>query len=510
MAIDPDFEVNDLGSLLGGFPAIDDTVKTDAMQQLMNYFKNAQKNPLTEEQIAELMRIQSPSGAKFTVDDSAAPQFQGFLNDLEGTGYKIDPNQSGGYADRNIAGTNTRSKHSTGQAIDINWTNNPEGGKHDLPSNTGELAAKHGLIWGNNWTNRKRGPDAMHFEVGGTPQTNYPNGVTPVANGPAEYDGGTYQRTTVPPPGQQPPVQQVSAQSSAPATFQVPKPQRASDVQNSQETGGTWSNWLSEPGNRSLLIGMGLQLMVPQWGNPMSQLGQALGNGVASAAGHLQTIRDQETQDLKLGDQELDRRSREKIAEGNQANRVEVAGLRSAAALEKLKMSKGPTTAKEMDIFNKAKRDALIQLQKENNDMLSPNYQKHGTPEDMEMKAEEAATRALQSNRATFGSADESVPAPKASDTTSGKKASPSESGGSVPTVPGQNSPAGKSTIPTPNVSFEEAIKNPKIQAAIKNPEGRKYLETYYPQFRSKIADYLGEKPKKGQSADFYSSGDGE
>jgi hypothetical protein len=121
-------------------------------------------------QEADLSTFDAPGGAKFTVARKVAPQFQGFLNELAGSGYSINPQASGGYNNRNIAGSNRPSQHAFGNAIDLNWDQNPRGtAKSNLPPNVGDIAAKYGLTWGGTWKN----PDPMHFEasqiMGGQP-----------------------------------------------------------------------------------------------------------------------------------------------------------------------------------------------------------------------------------------------------------------------------------------------------------------------------------------------------
>jgi hypothetical protein len=113
----------------------------------------------------DLVSVQSPSGVRFTVARSAAPQFTSFLSDLEGSGYKLNQQNSGGYNPRNIAGTNTPSQHSFGLAIDVNSDLNQRGATtaSNLPANTADLAAKHGLTWGGGWSGDTRDP--MHFEI---------------------------------------------------------------------------------------------------------------------------------------------------------------------------------------------------------------------------------------------------------------------------------------------------------------------------------------------------------
>lgn len=106
--------------------------------------------------------IRTAGGTPFTVAAQYAPRFEGLLNDLEAGGYAIDPNQSGGFNKRNIAGTNTPSQHSFGRAVDINWNDNPRGGQGKIdPVVARELAQKYGMKWGGDWKN----PDPMHFEV---------------------------------------------------------------------------------------------------------------------------------------------------------------------------------------------------------------------------------------------------------------------------------------------------------------------------------------------------------
>lgn len=132
-----------------------------------------------------LTNIRAPSGASFRVNKAAAADFQGFLTDLEATGYKINPAESGGHAHRQITGGEGLSEHAYGAAIDINSSANPfsaAGEKvTDLPPNIAELAAKHNLEWGGNWTSPV---DTMHFQWRG------PGGAAPggIAAAPDKVD----------------------------------------------------------------------------------------------------------------------------------------------------------------------------------------------------------------------------------------------------------------------------------------------------------------------------------
>jgi hypothetical protein len=111
----------------------------------------------------ELVTIKTRGGVPFTVAREAAPRFQGLLDDLEKNGYPLKSGESGGYNDRNIAGTNTKSQHAFGNAVDVNWNDNPRGGAQPSmpPFLADSLARKHGVSWGGTWNN----PDPMHFEV---------------------------------------------------------------------------------------------------------------------------------------------------------------------------------------------------------------------------------------------------------------------------------------------------------------------------------------------------------
>ena len=100
--------------------------------------------------------------------------FQGFIDELESTGYTI--RNIGGYVRRQAVGSNRWSYHASGAAIDINVPNPvingspngyfsprpPDAPITDMPANTAQIAAKHGLGWGGAW---KSIDDAMHFSA---------------------------------------------------------------------------------------------------------------------------------------------------------------------------------------------------------------------------------------------------------------------------------------------------------------------------------------------------------
>ncbi|MFA5071269.1 MAG: glucosaminidase domain-containing protein [Candidatus Pacearchaeota archaeon] len=110
-----------------------------------------------------LATIRTKSGKTVSVSSKYAANFQGFINELESTGYVIK--QLGGYNYRaNVNDPSKLSYHSFGAAIDINESSNPNGStKTDLPANVGQIAAKYGIDWGMNFTRTK---DPMHFSIG--------------------------------------------------------------------------------------------------------------------------------------------------------------------------------------------------------------------------------------------------------------------------------------------------------------------------------------------------------
>lgn len=106
-----------------------------------------------------LAKITTESGKSTWVAEEHAAKFQGFINDLQATGYKI--NDLGGYNYRaNVNNPKYLSYHGLGAAIDINPAQNPNGtNKTDMPKETADLARKWGLGWGMSFQ------DPMHFSA---------------------------------------------------------------------------------------------------------------------------------------------------------------------------------------------------------------------------------------------------------------------------------------------------------------------------------------------------------
>ena len=135
--------------------------------------------------MSSLTTFKTRGGAPFTVAGQHADKFRALLDELEAAGYAIDPGQSGGYNDRNIAGTNKLSNHAHGAAVDVNWNANARGGQGDIPADLARsLASKHGMTWGGDWKN----PDPMHFEIAGNVAPLASGGPTDPGYVPPSYD----------------------------------------------------------------------------------------------------------------------------------------------------------------------------------------------------------------------------------------------------------------------------------------------------------------------------------
>lgn len=119
---------------------------------------------------APIVTIRDGQGHSVQVNKSVADEFKAFLRALKRKGYNID--SIGGYANRNIAGTSTRSLHSYGLAIDINPSLNPVSYGNNMQTNfphyIKRLARRYGLAWGGAWHGSKNDPMHFSFPMFGT------------------------------------------------------------------------------------------------------------------------------------------------------------------------------------------------------------------------------------------------------------------------------------------------------------------------------------------------------
>jgi hypothetical protein len=114
-------------------------------------------------------------GLTAQVSEIFRENFQGFIDELEDSGYEIK--LLGGYANRSTVSSRSPSYHASGAAIDINWppriqNQAPNGYYRPRPRNAPitdmpiatvrALCRKYGLGWGGDWNSAD---DAMHFCV---------------------------------------------------------------------------------------------------------------------------------------------------------------------------------------------------------------------------------------------------------------------------------------------------------------------------------------------------------
>lgn len=129
----------------------------------------------------ELGTVTTKNGLRTNVAKPFVSNFQGFINDLEGTGYVIK--ELGGFANRsNVNDPSKRSFHSFGASIDINASSNRNRGTNtDLPPQTLQLARKWGLGWGLMWKSVK---DPMHFSI-----AQFEGGIAPIDRATGQLRG---------------------------------------------------------------------------------------------------------------------------------------------------------------------------------------------------------------------------------------------------------------------------------------------------------------------------------
>jgi D-alanyl-D-alanine carboxypeptidase-like protein len=106
-------------------------------------------------------------GISVLVHREIAPIVAALMAETIAGGYRLNPGECWGYANRAIAGTSTPSNHSWGLAVDLNAPSNPMADRliTDMPVWMVELWRRRGFRWGGDYTGRK---DPMHFEYLGT------------------------------------------------------------------------------------------------------------------------------------------------------------------------------------------------------------------------------------------------------------------------------------------------------------------------------------------------------
>lgn len=112
--------------------------------------------------------IADRSGTRVSVRRRLARLVDILLDTTEQRGYRLKPNQCGGYNCRSIGGTRTPSNHSWAVAVDLNWNDNPMRRplRTNMPKDIVQMWNRYGFAWGGHYNGT---PDPMHFEFMGTP-----------------------------------------------------------------------------------------------------------------------------------------------------------------------------------------------------------------------------------------------------------------------------------------------------------------------------------------------------
>lgn len=117
----------------------------------------------------DLVSTTDDENVRARVSQRYGQAFTDLINDISAR-VPISRSETGGYSPRTIAGTHIPSRHAYGEAVDINWAQNPEG-KHNTqitsyftPDELRDIAASHNMRWLGDRSG-PRGADNMHFEM---------------------------------------------------------------------------------------------------------------------------------------------------------------------------------------------------------------------------------------------------------------------------------------------------------------------------------------------------------
>lgn len=384
----------------------------------------------------------------FQVPREEEARIRSFVDAMRAAGYEPSAGDSYGYADRNIRGTNTPSKHKIG-AIDWNASKNAEGtwGEFD-PAIVQPIVDAHNMKWGRNF--KGRSPDPMHFE---------PNGPWQGAQKGAPMQGDILSML-----GYGGAQQAGAPQQAAPQ--QAARPPEVAPQQQAPAGGGPWTSALADPAFRAALFSMGTQMMVGGHGNMGQQLGVALGKGG-------QAFSETRAAENEAGLAREQMASRENIAGMQSDSREEVARLRTDAMLERTRMLHGPNNDKEAKWYLDQK---LKYYQKEkDNQLLSKK-----TDAQIAMEAEAWAKQSLEEARRNGllkGGASE------ATSTGTGAAAKPGAGG--------TGAKAPEATSMTLQQMMSDKKHGGKFQQDLRTPEGRERIIKANPELRAQVEDWV-------------------
>lgn len=317
-----------------------------------------------------------------------------------------------------------------------------------------------------------------------------------------------------------------------PAPVATAPPAPASDVRSTGQR--TWSQYLSEPANRAFLISAGAQMMQPSWGGALGNLGMAMAQGEEARSGTLRTQQDmdltREQMDTRSREASADRANRLRVAEIGAESRIDVAGLRSNAMLERARLIGARGTAGAHQFSNLTQR--FLATLTRDNPVAGPGKK---SPDQLFEQALTMAEEAMRRQNpdllapsspapvsapgAPVTSPPPGVPAPPSSLSPPGAPPSapvsppsvPGENLGSdvlrriqsllpsrtAPTIPPTAAPAPPSTVapapPAPNttagstMSWEQFISHPRSRDLLRSPQSVQRLLAANPSWAAQI-----------------------
>lgn len=231
--------------------------------------------------------------------------------------------------------------------------------------------------------------------------------------------------------------------ATPPPTAAPPAPTAAAAPGEDQ----SWGGWLQRPENRAMMMQMGIQLMMPSWGNVGAQFGQALGAGAEAQAGTLKAQSDEAARQQQLAEPAANRANQLQVANIGAQSRENVANIRGEFSLERAMTQAGVRAGtQDAQIFRSIYQTTLNNLQRENREgaLLGRTVL---TDEQIAARAEAMATQSFRAQRG--------VTAPPAVAATNDSGVRPPGSPGTV--QPGSPPPANSAI---PGDSPEELIRS--------------------------------------------------
>lgn len=151
---------------------------------------------------------------------------------------------------------------------------------------------------------------------------------------PSQAPQGVQVPHGAPAPGGAPPP--VGAQMAQQASMPRPAPPGTTPEMARQ----AWTNYFQAPEIQAALLNMTIEAMRPRW-NPGSMLPDMLSSGLRTISGQADYEDKQFKEGAALHERELDRESRERIAEGRGDTALEIAGIRAQAQREREALKSG-------------------------------------------------------------------------------------------------------------------------------------------------------------------------